>query len=279
MPYTLLLRLAGPLQAWGVSSRFSIRETLDEPTKSGAIGLLCAALGWDRTAPTHVVAGQPRPLAELAALPFGVRVVQAGVQRRDYHTAQQVLRAKAKLRPGKHVAGGDLQETVLSERYYLSDAYFLAGFESDDLALLEALDAAMAQPHWPLALGRKAFVPSLPVRYATPAYGPAPAAASIVPLPLAEALLLANDPAWYTLPRQRSTPVRPFGMHRLVLEAGSPAAVVAAASAIGIGLAAVRSVQYLDVPLSFAPRRFAPRTVTLYAPSTNVSDQARTQSA
>ena len=40
MPYTLLLRLAGPLQAWGVSSRFSIRETLDEPTKSGAIGLL-----------------------------------------------------------------------------------------------------------------------------------------------------------------------------------------------------------------------------------------------
>lgn len=270
MPFTLLLRLAGPLQAWGVSSRFSIRETLNEPTKSGAIGLLCAALGWDRASPTHVVAARARPLAELGGLPFGVRVVQAGSLRRDYHTAQQVLRAKAKLKPGKPVASGDLQETVLSERYYLSDAYFLAGFESDDLELLQALDEALDRPYWPLALGRKAFVPSLPVRYATPAYGPAPEASSIVPLPLAEALLAADDPAWYTLPRQRTEKPGRFPLHRLVLEAGRGAAssdsVEAAADVAGHKLAAGRSVQYLDVPLSFAPRRFAPRTVTFYAP-------------
>lgn len=277
MPYTLVMRLAGPLQAWGVSSRFSIRETLNEPTKSGAIGLLCAALGWDRAAPTHVVAGRARPLADLAALPFGVRVVQAGVQRRDYHTAQQVLRAKAKLKPGKPAAGGDLQETVLSERYYLSDAYFLAGFESDDVALLQALDEALANPHWPLALGRKAFVPSLPVRYVAPAHGPAPAATSIVSLPLAEALLTAHDPAWYSLPRQRSRvgeAAPTFPLHRLVLEAepgaAAPATVLAAAAAAGYSLAAGRSVQYLDVPLSFAPRRFAPRTVTFFAPTSHV---------
>ena len=132
MSYTLLMRLAGPMQAWGVSSRFGIRETITEPSKSGVIGLLGATLGWDRAAPTHLIAGLTRTLAYLAALGFGIRIVQEGIIRRDYHTAQNVLRAKAKLRPGKPVSDSDLQETVLSERYYLADAYFLVGLETEN---------------------------------------------------------------------------------------------------------------------------------------------------
>ena len=42
---TLLLRLAAPLQAWGADSKFETRKTAREPTKSGVIGLLAAALG------------------------------------------------------------------------------------------------------------------------------------------------------------------------------------------------------------------------------------------
>ena len=42
---TLLLRLAAPLQAWGADSKFEARKTNREPTKSGVIGLLAAALG------------------------------------------------------------------------------------------------------------------------------------------------------------------------------------------------------------------------------------------
>ncbi len=42
---TLLLRLAAPLQAWGADSKFETRKTNREPTKSGVIGLLAAALG------------------------------------------------------------------------------------------------------------------------------------------------------------------------------------------------------------------------------------------
>ena len=42
---TLLLRLVGPMQAWGTSSRFDERDTGKEPSKSGVIGLLAAALG------------------------------------------------------------------------------------------------------------------------------------------------------------------------------------------------------------------------------------------
>ncbi|MEZ0487526.1 type I-E CRISPR-associated protein Cas5/CasD [Fibrella aquatica] len=75
--------------------------------------------------------------------------MKQGTVRRDYHTAHNVLRAKAKLRPGKQTAEGDLQQTVLSERYYLSDAHFLVGFESDDMELLLSLDAALSNPFSP----------------------------------------------------------------------------------------------------------------------------------
>ena len=66
--HTLLLRLSGPLQSWGVQSRFSIRDTGLEPSKSGVVGLLCAALGRPRSAPVD----------DLAALQMGVRVDQQG---------------------------------------------------------------------------------------------------------------------------------------------------------------------------------------------------------
>ncbi len=248
------MRLAGPMQSWGVSSRFGIRETLSEPSKSGVIGLLCAALGWDRAAETHPIAGQARTLAELSALPLGVRVVREGVVRRDYHTAQNVLRAKAKLRPGKPVSDSDLQETVLSERYYLSDAYFLVGIESDDVALLQAIDAALAKPFWPLCLGRKAFVPSLPVQY-TPETG-----GNVVNQSVAEALLTARDPLLTRTPKHSGQWVEENTLtRRLILDRPLDRAFSEAS-----GLAETRKAQRTDVPLSFEPRRFAPREITIY---------------
>lgn len=41
---TLLLRLAGPMQSWGTDSKFDVRRTGREPSKSGVIGLVAAAL-------------------------------------------------------------------------------------------------------------------------------------------------------------------------------------------------------------------------------------------
>ncbi|MCR6650496.1 MAG: type I-E CRISPR-associated protein Cas5/CasD [Cellvibrionaceae bacterium] len=43
-PY-LLLWLEAPLQSWGHDSKFGRRDSLDFPTKSGVLGLLCCALG------------------------------------------------------------------------------------------------------------------------------------------------------------------------------------------------------------------------------------------
>ena len=41
---TLLMRLAGPMQSWGTTSRFDQRDTGKEPSKSGVVGLLAAVL-------------------------------------------------------------------------------------------------------------------------------------------------------------------------------------------------------------------------------------------
>jgi CRISPR system Cascade subunit CasD len=72
---------------------------------------------------------------------------------RDYHTAQNVRRAD----PAKGT-----QDTVLSERFYLADADFLVGLEGAG-DFLARLDAALCRPAWSLFLGRKAFVPALPI--------------------------------------------------------------------------------------------------------------------
>ncbi len=41
----LLLWLEGPFQSWGVNSKFNRRTTLEFPTRSGILGMLCCALG------------------------------------------------------------------------------------------------------------------------------------------------------------------------------------------------------------------------------------------
>ena len=128
---TLLLRFAGPMQAWGADSRFDIRKINREPTKSGVVGLLAAALGMRRD----------EPLDELAALRFGVRVDREGVLLRDFHMVK-----------------GE-KSSYVTTRYYLCDAAFLVGLYSRDEALMERLEDAVRHPAYPLFLGRRSCPP------------------------------------------------------------------------------------------------------------------------
>ncbi len=132
---TLLLRLAAPLQSWGVSSGFETRTTEQLPSKSGVVGLLAAALGRGRDA----------DLSDLNGLSFGVREDQAGVLLRDYHTAR-----------GK-------KSSYVTNRYYLADAVFLAGLSSDREEFLLELEAALRRPAYPLFLGRRSNPPAGPL--------------------------------------------------------------------------------------------------------------------
>lgn len=140
---TLLLRLAGPMQSWGTTSRFDARDTGKEPSKSGVVGLLAAALGIDRELWND-------ELQALAALTMGVRHDRPGVLKRDYQTAQRIISADR----------SKVHETAVTTRDYLADATFLVGLEGPDRGLLERAHAALQNPVWPLALGRKSYVPA-----------------------------------------------------------------------------------------------------------------------
>lgn len=133
----LLLKLAGPLQAWGDSSRFVRRETGPQPTKSGIVGLLAASMGRRRT----------DEIEDLAELTFGVRIEQPGALLRDFQTARSL----------------DGSRTMpLSTRYYLSDAVFLAAVEGPT-DLITGIAECLQRPMFPLYLGRRSCPPSEPV--------------------------------------------------------------------------------------------------------------------
>ncbi len=200
----LLLRLAGPMQSWGTQSRFSIRDSGLEPSKSGVIGLLAAALGRSRE----------KDISDLVSLSLGIRVDREGRLERDFHTALEVVKAD-----------GSKADTVVSQRYYLADACFLVGLEGET-SLLQTLQQALIHPVWPLFLGRKSFVPGEPIALAD---GFCPGKTVL------EAL---TGYPWESPAR------RPPDRLRLVLE-----------TAPGAG------EPRMDVPLSFAERRFTVRHV------------------
>lgn len=142
---TLLLRLTGPMQSWGTQSRFQMRDTQLEPSKSGVIGLLCAAEGTARDSFARI--------NTLANLKMGVRVDCEGTKEYDYQTVRGILSADET----------DDTRSSVGKRYYLADASFLIGLESYELDLLKDLQSSLATPQWFLFLGRKSFVPSKPV--------------------------------------------------------------------------------------------------------------------
>ncbi|UJP04043.1 MAG: type I-E CRISPR-associated protein Cas5/CasD [Nitrosomonas sp.] len=148
---TLLLRLVGPMQSWGTTSRFDQRDTGKEPSKSGVIGLLAAAMGIDRE--------NWIDLEPLTHMSMGVRHDRPGVPKRDYQTAGCATTDTIIKADGKPAKGGG----VVSQRDYLADAAFLVGLECDDRVLLERIYAALQNPVWTLALGRKSYVPSEPI--------------------------------------------------------------------------------------------------------------------
>ncbi len=147
---TVLLRLEGPLQSWGTQGKFGVRDTDREPSKSGVLGLVGAALGMHRS--------DQETLERLRALRMAVRVDREGAVLRDYHTV-----GAGWFRGAPHGIGGrKKQDTALTDRFYLMDASFLVALGGDG-ALVECIGGALEAPKWPLFLGRRACPPAVPV--------------------------------------------------------------------------------------------------------------------
>jgi len=155
MVNTLFLRLESPLQSWGEDSQWSERRTAPQPTKSGIVGLLACALGWNdderirdlsrkiSVGVRHDIRGTPAPL-------------------KDYHTVgggydkPQLLTAKGEPKTSK-----GKPHTEETWRYYLCDASFLVAIRSDS-ETIEELARRVQSPVWTFYLGRKSCVPSRP---------------------------------------------------------------------------------------------------------------------
>jgi CRISPR system Cascade subunit CasD len=162
MANTLFLRLEGAMQTWGERGQWDVRDTALEPTKSGVVGLLACALGWNTD-------DQLRQLSRYIRM--GVRCDRPGTRIRDYHTigggyknAQEggLLSADGEVKTITKGKDKGKPQTAQSWRSYLCDASFLVAVQSDDVRLITELAEAAKNPRWPIFLGRKSCVPTRP---------------------------------------------------------------------------------------------------------------------
>ncbi|SCL25933.1 type I-E CRISPR-associated protein Cas5/CasD [Micromonospora inyonensis] len=154
--FCLVLRLAGPLQSWGGRGQLNRRDTLDEPTKSGILGLLAAAQGLRRQ----------DSIEKLLGLNLGVRTDQPGSLLRDYHTVSDYrgrpLPSAAVNAKGVQKPTSPPKHTHVTQRFYLQDAVFVAAVNGPT-DLLRTLVDALRSPTFPLALGRRSCPPTQPL--------------------------------------------------------------------------------------------------------------------
>ena len=164
-PY-LLLWLEAPLQAWGHDSRFGRRDSLDFPTKSGVLGLLCCALGasgeqrewlsrWaglDMQVAAYVRQDKTSLPVPREPLLRDFQMVGSGYDDKDPWASLLI----PKTREGKKAVGGG---TKMTYRYYLQDMAFAVLLQAP-AAEAEAMQAALLAPVWDLYLGRKNCVPT-----------------------------------------------------------------------------------------------------------------------
>ena len=156
----LLLWLEAPLQSWGADSRFGRRGTLDFPTKSGVLGLLCCALGaggeqkelLKEMGSLRQTVLSYRRLKEREALLRDFQMVGSGYD--DQNPWETLLIPKKS--DGKPAVGGGSKITY---RYYLQDAAFAAILEvppSKSALFADALES----PCWDIYFGRKCCAPT-----------------------------------------------------------------------------------------------------------------------
>ncbi|MDR1394050.1 MAG: type I-E CRISPR-associated protein Cas5/CasD [Bifidobacteriaceae bacterium] len=233
----LVLRLAGPLQAWGRYSELNRREVASAPTKSGIIGLLAAARGTRRG----------EPIEDLLCLNLAVRIDSPGSVMRDYHTVSdyrgEPLPSSAVNAKGRQRRTAPPKMIAVTQRFYLQDAVFVAAVQGER-SMIHSLAEAIRRPQFPLALGRRSCVPTQPLLLTHPVSG-----LGSWEEPLVE--ILRNVP-WQGGPHPRQGQEASYnGIQRL------PAIVDADASSEGY----IEAVT--DVPVSFGhlSRSFTSRQV------------------
>lgn len=147
----LLMRLEGPLQSYGIRSRWMYRDTYTLPTKSAIIGILGCCMGYSKNDIRLEVLDKN--------LIVGVRCENRGDAEIDFQTI------KGKMHKADRTCD---EKTIVSYRTYLHDAAFLAviGSRQESYSCKNLLDKcieAVKHPVWPVYLGRKCCIPVRPL--------------------------------------------------------------------------------------------------------------------
>lgn len=226
MPHFLILRLDGPMQAWGTHTYEGFRPSNHFPTRSGLLGLIGACLGLER---------QDQPALERLAqsIEFTVRVdhqvsrfSQEKLQDKnplkviDYHT----------VREARKVDGSKNKHAIESFREYLHDAVFtVAVMEKPEAAYpLNSLIQALRRPLYTPVLGRRSCPlarPLLENGEVIEAENAKIALDSIPPgcgLMYSEGELLANDKPLPLRDVPQYGRYRQFGTRRVYVHAAEP---------------------------------------------------------
>jgi CRISPR system Cascade subunit CasD len=164
-PY-LLLWLEAPLQSWGHDSKFGRRDSLDFPTRSGVLGLLCCARGAGGAEIAWLEAWADLDMQVVAYVPTDRQGEALPRQPllRDFHMVgsgyndqdpwQTLLIPKTS--EGKKPNGAG---TKMTYRYYLQDMAYAVILQAP-AALLDGVCQALLNPVWDVYLGRKHCVPT-----------------------------------------------------------------------------------------------------------------------
>lgn len=141
----LILKLSGPMQAWGEHTFEGFRPSANFPTRSGLLGLIGACLGIKRN--------DPERLQQLAdSIGFAVRVdVMPGiktVKSTDYHTVKDARKDYHSLKS---------LETIQTWREYLFDAQFSVALWNYEGAVitLDAIELHVKKPVFTPFMGRR----------------------------------------------------------------------------------------------------------------------------
>lgn len=140
-----LLHLSGPLQSYGTSGVFNTRDTAGHPTRSAVLGMIAAALGYERG----------HDLTTMRPIELTVRIDNPGRRISDFHTvgggrpADQTPPTAA---GGRRPRG---QGTIVTVRDYLADAAFTVAVTHPDPDWAHRTHHALRHPHWAPHMGRR----------------------------------------------------------------------------------------------------------------------------
>jgi CRISPR system Cascade subunit CasD len=156
----LLARLWGPMASWGQIAVGEQRQTWTRPSRSAILGLIAAALGYER-------GNQDAHAALERGLGLAIRVDADGRPMRDYHTAQSPQSESKRRWRSRYdeIRSSRKLNTILSDRSYLIEAAATIALwhrphsNAPDLA---EIAEKLTRPTFVLYLGRKASPLGLP---------------------------------------------------------------------------------------------------------------------